>query len=286
MKNLITRSITGILFVAVILGAIWYSQVSFRGLILITTILCLLEFYRLVNENVSRWILYGDILGGTYLVGVLFLIPNMQSGLPAIYTFIPYLIYLLYSFIIRLYLKEENPIASWGHSFLGQVYIALPLGLLSFIAYPPLATEYLLMPYNALLVIAFFSFIWINDTGAYIVGCTIGKHRLFERISPKKSWEGFFRRTCFLLTLRMGMVDTMFFPQYGTVDRIECRRIDFLDMGRPLRIATETDTECQRFRQHITGTRRIARPPRQRISRISGNCHLPLSTLLTAGIIL
>lgn len=126
MKNLITRSITGILFVAVILGAIWYSQVSFRGLILITTILCLLEFYRLVNENVSRWILYGDILGGTYLVGVLFLIPNMQSGLPALY-FIPYLIYLLYSFIIRLYLKEENPIASWGHSFLGQVYIALPI---------------------------------------------------------------------------------------------------------------------------------------------------------------
>ena len=181
MKNLITRSITGILFVAVILGAIWYSQESFRGLILITTILCLLEFYRLVNENTSRWILYSDILGGTYLVGILFLIPNLQSGLPAIYIFIPYLIYLLYSFIIRLYLKEENPITSWGHSFLGQVYIALPLGLLSFIAYPPLATEYLLMPYNALLVIAFFSFIWINDTGAYIVGCTIGKHRLFER---------------------------------------------------------------------------------------------------------
>ena len=201
MKNLITRSITGILFVAVILGAIWYSQESFRGLILITTILCLLEFYRLVNENTSRWILYSDILGGTYLVGILFLIPNLQSGLPAIYIFIPYLIYLLYSFIIRLYLKEENPIASWGHSFLGQVYIALPLGLLSFIAYPPLATEYLLMPYNALLVIAFFSYIWINDTGAYIVGCTIGKHRLFERISPKKSWEGFFGGLAFSLLL-------------------------------------------------------------------------------------
>ena len=88
MKNLITRSITGILFVAVILGAIWYSQESFRGLILITTILCLLEFYRLVNENTSRWILYSDILGGTYLVGILFLIPNLQSGLPAIYIFI------------------------------------------------------------------------------------------------------------------------------------------------------------------------------------------------------
>ena len=57
------------------------------------------------------------------------------------------------------------------------------------------------MPYNALLVIAFFSFIWINDTGAYIVGCTIGKHRLFERISPKKSWEGFFGGLAFSLLL-------------------------------------------------------------------------------------
>lgn len=127
--------------------------------------------------------------------------PQSAKRLPAIYIFIPYLIYLLYSFIIRLYLKEENPIASWGHSFLGQVYIALPLGLLSFIAYPPLATEYLLMPYNALLVIAFFSFIWINDTGAYIVGCTIGKHRLFERISPKNHGKDFSGGLAFSLLL-------------------------------------------------------------------------------------
>lgn len=192
MKNLITRSITGLLFVAVILGATWFSQVSFRGLILIGTILTLLEFYRLVNENVSRWALYADILGGTYLVGILFLLHNTQPGIPGIYLFSPYIIYLLYTFVVRLYLKEENPIKSLSLSLMGQIYVALPLGLLSYIAYPPLEAQYLLMPYNALMVIAFFSFIWINDTGAYIVGSLLGKHRLFERISPKKSWEGFF----------------------------------------------------------------------------------------------
>lgn len=56
----------------------------------------------------------------------------------------------------------------------------------------PLEAQYLLMPYNALMVIAFFSFIWINDTGRLYRGQSAGKHRLFERISPKKSWEGFF----------------------------------------------------------------------------------------------
>ena len=178
MKNLITRTITGVLFVAVILGATWFSQVSFRGLILITTILCLLEIYRLVNGNVSRWTLYADILGGTYLVGLLFLLPNMQPGIPGIYLFSPYIIYLLYTFIVRLYLKEENPIKSLSLSLMGQIYVALPLGLLSYIAYPPLEPQYLLMPYNALMVIAFFTFIWLNDTGAYVVGSLLGKHRL------------------------------------------------------------------------------------------------------------
>ena len=199
MKNLITRSITDLLGVAVILGATWFSQVSFRGLILIGTILTLLEFYRLVNENVSRWVLYADILGGTYLVGILFLLHNTQPGIPGIYLFSPYIIYLLYTFVVRLYLKEENPIKSLSLSLMGQIYVALPLGLLSYIAYPPLEAQYLLMPYNALMVIAFFSFIWINDTGAYIVGSLLGKHRLFERISPKKSWEGFFGGVIFTM---------------------------------------------------------------------------------------
>lgn len=199
MKNLITRSITGLIFVAVILGAAWYSAISFRGLILIITILSLLEFYRLVNEKVSRWALYADILGGTYLVGILFLLHDTQPGIPGIYLFSPYIIYLLYTFVVRLYLKEENPIESLSRSLLGQIYVALPFGLLSYIAYPPLAPEYLLMPYNKLMVIAFFSFIWLNDTGAYIVGSLLGKHRLFERISPKKSWEGFFGGLIFAL---------------------------------------------------------------------------------------
>ncbi len=213
MKNLITRTITGILFVAVIIGAIWYSPESFRGLILIANIWALLEFYRLIYMEESRWILYGDILGGTYLVSILFLLPNLSDERSVLFILVPYLIYLLYTFIVRLYLKEENPVISWGYSLLGQIYIALPLGLLAFIAYPPLSGEGT-VPYNRLLLIAFFSLIWINDTGAYVVGSQLGKHRLFQRISPKKSWEGFFGGLLFALIL--GWIWSLYNPFLST----------------------------------------------------------------------
>ena len=198
MKEFTTRTITGLLYVGIIIGVILYDSVSFQGLILVITILCLSEFYRLITNNPSKKILYADIAGGTYLAGGLFFLASYSGTLPAaavVLTFMPYFLYLIYSFIIRLYLKEENPIASWGNSLLGQIYIALPLGMLSFIAYPLIGNTM----YHKWLIIAFFSFIWLNDTGAYLVGCTLGRHRLFERISPKKSWEGFFGGLLFCL---------------------------------------------------------------------------------------
>ncbi len=210
MKNFITRAITGLLFVGIIIGATWYSQESFRGLILIATILTLSEFYRLVMPDARQWTRLADILGGTYLVGIMFLFAYpVPLSLPAtLMSLVPYLIYLLYTFIVRLYLKEEDPIISWAKSLLGQLYIALPMAMLSFIAYTP--TGDLTNPYNALMVIAFFTYIWINDTGAYLVGCTIGRHRLFERISPKKSWEGFWGG--FVFALALGWVWSLILP--------------------------------------------------------------------------
>lgn len=210
MKNLITRSITGLLFVGIIIGAIWYSQESFRGLILIATILCLSEFYRLTMPDARQWTRLADILGGTYLVGIMFLFayPAPISTAATLISLSPYIIYLLYTFIVRLYLRESDPITSWAKSLLGQIYIALPMALLSFIAYTPTGNPDI--PYNALMVISFFTFIWINDTGAYCVGCTIGRHRLFERISPKKSWEGFWGG--FVFALALGWVWSQFLP--------------------------------------------------------------------------
>ena len=93
--------------------------------------------------------------------------------------------------ISELYLKKENPVLNWAYSMLSQLYIGLPFALLNVLAFhnDP-ASEFSSISYNPILPLSIFIFLWLNDTGAYCIGSLIGKHRLFERISPKKSWEG------------------------------------------------------------------------------------------------
>jgi phosphatidate cytidylyltransferase len=86
-----------------------------------------------------------------------------------------------------LYEKQPDPLAHLAYIFLGQGYIALPLSLLNFLAFPKAEVS----SYCSVFLLALFVFIWANDTGAYVLGMLFGKHRLFLRISPKKSWEGF-----------------------------------------------------------------------------------------------
>jgi phosphatidate cytidylyltransferase len=112
------------------------------------------------------------------------------SGIFPAVIFFAYLLYVVILIISELYEKQPDPIAHLGYIFLGQCYIALPLSLLNFIAFT--TGDAGTIAYCPTFVLALFVFIWINDTGAYIVGSLWGKHRLFERISPKKSWEGFF----------------------------------------------------------------------------------------------
>lgn len=91
--------------------------------------------------------------------------------------------------ITELYLKKKNPIGNWAYSMLSQLYVALPFALLNVLAFHN-SPETSSVTYNPILPLSIFVFIWLSDTGAYCVGSLIGKHRLFERISPKKSWEG------------------------------------------------------------------------------------------------
>ena len=85
--------------------------------------------------------------------------------------------------IIQLYRKDERPLRTIGLMYLGFGYVVVPYGLLSFIAY-------LNGTYHPYLIVALFGMVWCLDTGAYFAGLSLGKHKLFERISPKKSWEG------------------------------------------------------------------------------------------------
>ncbi len=187
-NNFIQRAVTGVLFVIVLVGCILYSPLSFGILFTIISALSVHEFAQLVNRSgevsINKTI---TALGGAYLFLALMSFCTQQSIGARI--FLPYLGLLLYMMITELYLKKKNPTGNWAYSMLSQLYVALPFALLNVLAFQ-YSTETSSVTYNPILPLSIFVFIWLSDTGAYCTGSLIGRHRLFERISPKKSWEG------------------------------------------------------------------------------------------------
>ncbi len=195
MKNLIIRGLTGAVFVAVLAGAICYNPYTFLALFSILTGLLLWEFYSLLKEyfpSVPRRI--GGTIGGMYLFVATFLHAN---GLAESHVFTPYLAFLIFLFVSELYNKQQNPLNNLAYSLFAQVYCAGTFALSNYIVLGK--NEEGAIIFTPLLLMALFIFVWINDTGAYLVGSQFGKHRLFERISPKKSWEGFWGGLIFAL---------------------------------------------------------------------------------------
>lgn len=195
MKNLIIRALTGIIFVGVVAGATCFHSFSFLAVFTLITGLTLWEFYRLtVSQESSLFKRSIQTLGGVYLFIASFLYTN---GLSSSAIFLPYLLLLMYMLIAELYAKAPDPLRNWSVAFFGQAYVAGSFSLLNWIATGGYAST--TPAYHPLFVLALFVFIWLDDTGAYVVGSTLGKHRLFERISPKKSWEGFYGGLFFAL---------------------------------------------------------------------------------------
>ena len=186
MKNLIIRALTGIIFVVVLISAIYIHPIFFLILFCIITGLTLWEFGGLVkhyeNANLQRTV---NVLGGVYLFIATFVYAN---GLTDGKIFLPYLLFIMLTMIAELYYKAPNPINNWAFTLFAQVYCAGSFSILNFIGAEPGTPG--VMSYTPLFIMATFIFVWLDDTGAYLVGSLIGKHKLFERISPKKSWEG------------------------------------------------------------------------------------------------
>lgn len=206
--NMIVRAISGAVYVALIVISILQGQWTFTAMSILLAIGGMTEFYRLGNgkDGEHGLTLCTDIAGGILLVLGLSSAAThtgVETPIPAIVFLIPYLIYLLARPVMQLYTKEKSPLANIACSYMGQMYIALPLGLMSYI-YNVYGTPHLML--------ALFIMIWANDTGAYLVGRALGRHRLFERISPKKSWEGFWGGMAF--TIGGAMVMKYIFPTF------------------------------------------------------------------------
>ena len=207
-NNFIQRAVTGVLFVIVLVGCILYSPLSFGILFTIISVLSVHEFAQLVSKSsevsINKTI---TALGGAYLFLALMSFCTQQSVGARV--FLPYLGLLLYMMITELYLKKKNPTGNWAYSMLSQLYVALPFALLNVLAFQN-SPETGSVTYNPILPLSIFVFIWLSDTGAYCGGSLIGKHRLFERISPKKSWEGSIGGGIFSIASSLGFAH--FFP--------------------------------------------------------------------------
>ena len=187
MKNFITRALTGIVFVAILVSAIYFHSFYFLGVFSLITGLTLWELYGLVLPEASPFNRFMGAIGGAYLFAATF--GYTEKGMGA-WIFLPYLLILIYLMVVALYEKGKNPLTHWSMLLFGQAYCAGSFSLLNGLAYKSELIEGLApMP---IFILALFVLIWLNDTGAYLIGSMLGKHRLFARISPKKSWEGFF----------------------------------------------------------------------------------------------
>ena len=192
MKNLWVRTMSGAILAVVMLGAIAWSQWSFGLLLAALLAVGMTEFYSLAEEQGNKPQRVVGLVAGLVLFALNFAfvsddIEILGSARQAFACGMAFLLLLLPAmFICELYRRRENPAANIGITFMGVVYVALPFSLMCYI--PIIGSE----TWSPWVMLFYVFIIWANDVFAYLVGMSIGKHRLCERLSPKKSWEGFF----------------------------------------------------------------------------------------------
>ena len=202
MNDLIKRTLTGIAFVGLVVAAVLLSQWVLFGVFLLFACLGMYEYRTLLKKNNVKLSIAFYIVG-LYLYFIIscisvllfaewLLVPSVLLGLVLFFAL----------FIVELFLKREQPFRNIAYSVLGILWIVIPFALINNLPLWVLDGRFLLL--------SVFIFIWMYDTFAYCVGRLIGKHRLFERISPKKSWEGAIGST--VLTLTAAYFANLLFP--------------------------------------------------------------------------
>lgn len=191
--NIVKRAFFGGIYVALIVASLvlWdTTKWIFIALFACFIVLGIHEASKLLNyshQKQSTFINVIDMAGAIAMFLAVLAHYNMPS-LASLFM-IPAAVYLLLRFTAQLYMPSRNAIADVSQSLGAIGYVSLPIFFLVIIA----------SLFSPRIVLAMFIFIWLNDTGAFLVGCAIGKHRLFERISPKKSWEGVFGGAFFVI---------------------------------------------------------------------------------------
>ena len=187
MNNFITRTLSAIVYAGLVIGSILVQPLCFGGhpllfgvLFMIVSTLAVREFHALVGSDIktTTYAMISNALLYTTLY-FLFFGDWIWRGL-----LLAYVAVMLLALITHLFRPQVQPIHSWGNLCAGQLMIALPFALMNGV-----------LMHSKWLMLAVFILLWVNDSGAYIVGSLIakrkgGNHKMFPRVSPAKSWEG------------------------------------------------------------------------------------------------
>lgn len=183
---MLTRAITGFLFILTIMAGVYFNAVIALCLFTLIIVLGIDEFYGLVKKSktIQPSKFWGILTGLVSIIIIGLIIFNMVA---VKFIFISVLMIFL-TFLIELYRKKDNPFINVAYTILSMIYIVLPFAMLFHLGY--YSDNQFSDEYSFQIILGFFLLLWTNDTGAYLAGRFFGRHKLFERISPKKTWEG------------------------------------------------------------------------------------------------
>lgn len=180
-KELAVRTLTGAVLLLIVVGAVFISEYGFAALLLTICIGSMWEFYRMAVQKGIRIERMYPVIVGAVGVAMSFLVARGTLAIEWLSLFFP-LVFVI--FARELLHRQPEPFLNISVAVAGIVYAALPMGLMCFVAFSGGA-------YDAMLVLGYIFTVWVNDIFAYLTGVLFGRHHMFERVSPKKSWEGF-----------------------------------------------------------------------------------------------
>lgn len=183
MKTILTRTLSGLIYIVLIIGSILIGPVTFGSVFFVFLIIGLLEIYDIskISGHYPQRNIFLMIGLAVYLLNVLVI----WEYLPIKYLVLNLGLILL-PFLIELFRKVKDPVQNLGFYLIGLFYLVIPIAVLNVLFFPDLDLK---SPSNNLLI-GFFLLTWVYDTFAYLSGMLWGKHKFFKRISPKKTWEG------------------------------------------------------------------------------------------------
>lgn len=186
--NLLVRSLTGIIFVAVMAGGMLGGAATFALLFAAITGLTTWEFCTILNRRRALQI---NRLITTMAAVLLFMaVDGYFLGMDGVGIFVPCVLSLFFLMASELYLRRPDPLQNIAYALMAQLYIALPFALLSTVTLETSDSQIYTMKYCSVIPLSIFIFLWASDSGAYCFGSLLGRTPLFPRISPHKTWEG------------------------------------------------------------------------------------------------